>query len=551
MNKKFLTLLTLTFILGSSTAYAFSDTENHWAKDTINKAKELNIINGYEDDMFMPDNNMTRAELVSVVNRLLCLESESDKYIPDITRQDWFHSEIRKAIAVGIIQGDDQGLVHPNDYVTREQAILIFSRAFNIKANNVTESTSYSDDSEISDWARSGMITFISKNYINGYSDNTINPKGNITRAEVLTILNRIVSENISTNVVSKKLGGTAIIKEKNVSLANVEIFGDLIIGETSAKTVNMKNVIINGDLILYGSLLSENNTFTVKGTTFNMYNQKVNSNLYYENEEYGIKIALPDGASAIDYDSNKITNKDLQDTIIIQISKDDEYYFKNISDISQEAIAQLKTDSIFKKIEEGKIGSYPYILYKDNAKSNLLYIKRDNVVYGMLFINIVSENILDNTIANIDFTDGEQIESHKDIIYKNSKLSLKFTYKEGYVGVDDSYNTGVIYSGDSIFKLFIQVNSITDISDYSLSEIKALLRTLNTSDGKIVSESTGKVADHNSIRFEIVSEDSKIISLYVIIGNNLYNFIFKGEISEVESIGNEVFADIVSSIEF
>lgn len=551
MNKKFLTLLTLTFILGSSTAYAFSDTENHWAKDTINKAKELNIINGYENDMFMPDNNMTRAELVSVVNRLLCLESESDKYIPDITRQDWFHSEIRKAIAVGIIQGDDQGLVHPNDYVTREQAILIFSRAFNIKANNVTESTSYSDDSEISDWARSEMITFISKNYINGYSDNTLKPKGNITRAEVLTILNRIVSENISSSTVSKKLGGTVIIKDKNVSLANVEIFGDLIIGETSAKTVTMKNVIINGDLILYGSLLSEDNTFTVKGTTFNMYNQKVNSNLYYENEEYGIKIALPDGASAIDYNPNKITNKDLQDTIIIQISKDDEYYFKNISDISQEAIAQLKTDSILKKIEEGKIGSYPYILYKDNAKSSLLYIKRDNVVYGMLFINIVSENILDNTIANIDFIDGEQIESHKDIIYKNSKLSLKFTYKEGYVGVDDSYNTGVIYSGDSIFKLFIQVNSITDISDYSLSEIKALLRTLNTSDGKIVSESTGKVADHNSIRFEIISEDSKIISLYVIIGNNLYNFIFKGEINEVESIGNEVFAGIVSSIEF
>lgn len=551
MNKKFLTLLTLTFILGSSTAYAFSDTENHWAKDTINKAKEMNIINGYENDMFLPDNNMTRAELVSVVNRLLCLESESDKYIPDVTRQDWFHSEIRKAIAVGIIKGDDQGLVHPNDYVTREQAILIFSRAFNIKANNVTESTSYSDDSEISDWARSEMITFISKNYINGYSDNTLNPKGNITRAEVLTILNRIVSENISSSAVSKKLGGKVIIKDKNVSLDNVEIFGDLIIGETSAKTVTMKNVIINGDLILYGPLLSENNTFTVKGTTFNMYNKKINSNLYYENKEYGIKIALPDGASAIDYNPNEITNKDLQDTIIIQISKDDEYYFKNISDISQEAIAQLKTDSIFKKVEEGKIGSYPYILYKDNAKSNLLYIKRDNVVYEMLFINIVSENILDNTIANIDFTDGEQIESHKDIIYKNSKLSLKFTYKEGYVGVDDSYNTGVIYSGDSIFKLFIQVNSITDISDYSLSEIKALLRTLNTSDGKIVSESTGKVADHNSIRFEIVSEDSKIISLYVIIGNNLYNFIFKGETNKVESIGSEVFADIVSSIEF
>lgn len=551
MKKKFVTLLTLTFILMSSSVFAFSDTENHWAKDTINKSKDMNIINGYENDLFMPDNNMTRAELVAVVNRLLCLESESDRYIPDVTRQDWFHSDIRKAIAVGIIKGDDLGNVSPNDLVTREQAILIISRALNISGNNVIKQTSYLDDAEISAWARSEMITFISKNYISGYGDNTIKPKGNITRAEVLTILNRIICENLSTSIVNKKIGGTAIIKEKNITLSSVEIFGDLIIGESAAKTVSMTNVVISGNLILYGDINSQKNVFIVKGSTIKSYNQKVNSNLYYENAEYGIKIALPDGATAIDYVSGENINKNLQDTIIMQISKLDEFYFENLTTISQKEIAKIKTDSIFKELESGTIKGYPFILYKDNANSYLLYIKRDNVVYGMLFINIVSDNILDNTISNIEFIDGNQITSHKNIIYRNRKLSLKFTYKEGYVGVDDSYNTGVIYSGDSIFKLFIQVNSITDISDYSLTEIKALLKTLNTSDGKIVAESMGKVADHDSIKFEIISEDSKIISLYVIIGNNLYNFIFKGDIDKVESVGNEVFANIVSSIEF
>lgn len=551
MKKKFVTLLTLTFILMSSSVFAFSDTENHWAKDTINKAKDMNIINGYENDLFMPDNNMTRAELVAVVNRLLCLESESDKYIPDVTRQDWFHSDIRKAIAVGIIKGDDFGNVSPNDFVTREQAILIISRALNISGNNVIKQTSYLDDAEISAWARSEVITFISKNYISGYGDNTIKPKGNITRAEVLTILNRIISENISSSIADKKIGGTAIIKEKNITLNNVEIFGDLIIGESVAKTVYMRNVVVNGNLILFGDINSGKNVFIVKGSTIKLYNQKVNSNLYYENAEYGIKIALPDGATAIDHVSGETINKNLRDTIIMQISKSDEFYFENIQSISLGEIAKIRTDSIFTLVETGKINDYPYALYKDDTNSYLLYIKRDNVVYGMLFINIVSDNILDNTISNIEFIDGNQVTSHKNIIYRNRKLSLKFTYKEGYVGVDDSYNTGVIYSGDSIFKLFIQVNSITDISDYSLTEIKALLKTLNTSDGKVVSESIGKVADHDSIKFEIISEDSKIISLYVIIGNNLYNFIFKGDIDKVESIGNEVFSNIVSSIEF
>ncbi len=56
MNKKFLILLTLTFyIIISSSTFAFSDVDGHWAEKVINDAKQSNIVNGYTDDIFMPD----------------------------------------------------------------------------------------------------------------------------------------------------------------------------------------------------------------------------------------------------------------------------------------------------------------------------------------------------------------------------------------------------------------------------------------------------------------------------------------------------------------
>jgi len=101
MNRRFLFLLTLTLCTAmTSEAIAFSDVEGHWAEKSIQKAEEMKVITGYENNRFMPDSYMTRAELVTIINRFLEIQSETDKYIPDVTRQDWFHSDVRKALSV-------------------------------------------------------------------------------------------------------------------------------------------------------------------------------------------------------------------------------------------------------------------------------------------------------------------------------------------------------------------------------------------------------------------------------------------------------------------
>lgn len=552
MNRRFLFLLTLTLCTAmTSEAIAFSDVEGHWAEKSIQKAEEMNIINGYEDNRFMPDSYMTRAELVTIINRFLEIQSETDKYIPDVTRQDWFHSDVRKALSAGIIKGDANGYVRPNDYVTREEAAVIMCRAFYSEADGNVDTLSFKDNDSISSWSRADILTFVKKGYITGYPDGELKPKNNITRAEIITILERIIAGDIEAPMRDKKVNGNWIINQKNSQLRNVEFFGDLIIGETAGESLYLSNVVVNGNLVLYSPVDLQKNKVTVKGKIIKAYDKKIESTFHYTNSTYGVNFSLPTGAKV--FETTEITSSvyDYDDVIIIDIKEDESYYFKDIHKISAEEIKSRKSDSIYKLIESDKFGFYPYEIYKDNANSSLLIIKRDNIVYSLLFINVVSDNILDNVISNIQFTNGEKTLNYAEKIYRNSKLCLKFTYRDGYVGVDDSYNTGVIYSGDPFFKLFIQVNMITDIDEYSVEEVTALLKTLIKSDGTIVSQKISKISNHDAIFFEVDDGENKIISLYVIVGNNLYNFIFKGEKARVDSLGKEMFLDIVSSMEF
>lgn len=552
MNRRFLFLLTLTLCTAmTSEAIAFSDVEGHWAEKSIQKAEEMNIINGYEDNRFMPDSYMTRAELVTIINRFLEIQSETDKYIPDVTRQDWFHSDVRKALSAGIIKGDANGYVRPNDYVTREEAAVIMCRAFYSEADGNVDTLSFKDNDSISSWSRADILTFVKKGYITGYPDGELKPKNNITRAEIITILERIIAGDIEAPMRDKKVNGNWIINQKNSQLRNVEFFGDLIIGETAGESLYLSNVVVNGNLVLYSPVDLQKNKVTVKGKIIKAYDKKIESTFHYTNSTYGVNFSLPTGAKV--FESSEVTSSvyDYDDVIIIDIKEDESYYFKDIHEISAEEIKSRKSDSIYKLIESDKFGFYPYEIYKDNANSSLLIIKRDNIVYSLLFINVVSDNILDNVISSIQFTNGEKTLNYAEKIYRNSKLCLKFTYRDGYVGVDDSYNTGVIYSGDPFFKLFIQVNMITDIDEYSVEEVTALLKTLIKSDGTIVSQKISKISNHDAIFFEVDDGENKIISLYVIVGNNLYNFIFKGEKARVDSLGKEMFLDIVSSMEF
>lgn len=548
MRGKNIFIITMLILMNlSSTSFAYNDTKDHWADDTISKMSEYNIIKGYTDDSFKPDNEMTRAEFIVVINRLLGLERESSKYIPDISRQDWYYSDIRKAVAAGIIMGDQEGYIHPNAKITREEAVTILARAFKIEAP-MQDELRYIDEYEISSWARNSVGTFVNKGYIKGYTDNTIRAKSTIKRAEALTIIERIVPNILVTNVYDGLITGNALVYTNNVTLNNLKISGNLMIAGNVSNTLIAKNVSVNGDLIICEET-EEIANIRYDGKRYEIYPIGKIENQNYINEEYGIKFSVPNNAVVKEFSGDNEIDFTEKDLIVIDIKQNEDYYLKNIKTIAKEETK--KYANLFGFIETGKVGIADYALYDDRENAQMIVIKRDSVVYTLIFFNIVSDNFVDNVLSTMELLKTENITDSKYLIYKNSTLSLKFTYRDKYVVVDDSYNTNNINEANGLFKLFIQVNTITDIQNYNMSQIKALLTSLVRNDGEIIKSETMKLMNNDAIKYKVQSEEKIIYSLYVVIGNNLYNFIFTGDEYGMNEVGEELFDEIIKTLEF
>lgn len=548
MNKKAIFIISLlAFMSMFNVSFAFTDTENHWASDTINQFEKYRIVTGYDDNTFKPDDCMTRAEFITVINKILGSEAESAKYIPDISRDDWYYHEIRKAVKLGIVQGDDQGYIYPNAPITREEAVVILGRAFKIK-NAYTIKTSSTDAYAISKWARGEFYAAVNYGYITGYEDQTLRPQGTITRAEVITIISRIIPNILTIDVYSGDIHGNTLVYSDNVVLTNATVTGSLFISNSAIGTLKAKNVIVERDLVVGNDNHSALKDIKVTGDTYE-FTTGVEELINFQDDEYGIRFTIPESVTMHREDDEKI-NYRTNDLIIVDIEQNDEYYFMSIDTLARARANEY--DNLFAVQEAGEKDGKEYILYRDAKNQNMLVIKRDNIVYELVFFNIESENLVDNVLATLEFFETEKVKDIPNKTYKNTKLGLKFVYKDKYVVVDDSYNTGNVNEEKGFFKLFIQVNTIIDIQNYSVSEIAYLLSTIARNDGEIIESSTTKIFNNTAVKFKILSEEGKIIdSLYIIIGNNLYNLIFTGNEAEMNEVGEGIFNDIINSLEF
>ncbi|HAU35537.1 MAG TPA: N-acetylmuramoyl-L-alanine amidase, partial [Lysinibacillus sp.] len=108
----------------------FTDTANHWAKDYIQQAAEAGMMNGYPDGTFKPNQNVTRAQVASILVRSLGITTQEKAPFTDIANYDAkTQSEIAAAYAHGIIKGAD-GEFNPAKPVTLAELALMIERAY-------------------------------------------------------------------------------------------------------------------------------------------------------------------------------------------------------------------------------------------------------------------------------------------------------------------------------------------------------------------------------------------------------------------------------------
>ena len=549
MHKKLLvSVIFLLIIFNVNMAFAYTDTAGHWAEKNINNLSVNGIINGYLDNTFRPNENMTRAELVAVINRILANQVQSTKYFADINSKAWYYADVRKAVQSGILEGDKAGNIRPNSLITREEAICMLQRAL-VPVNSEQIVPNFSDYSDVSKWAQASINTFIEKKYINGYSDNTIRPKGNITRAEVVTIISNIVDHYVSYGELRGNIYGNVLVRGGKVKLNYVTIHGNLIVTE-GASDISFKDVIIDGDLIYRREVEIPKTNFKVNGKTYDIIPVAVNDETKYENSIYGISFSIPKGATVIPIESEtQKVNYKTKNLMTIRIRQSEDLYFTSFtSGVFKE---RYRYSLPYEEISVGTIGFYKYAIYgyeKDN--SYFLYIKRDNVEYVIYFYNIANINVIENVIDSIKLYEGTGITNHSINTYRNPDLFLKFNYVD-YVAVDDSYNTGVVNENSSYYKLFIQVTNIIDLSNYSLDQLQVILESLEDTGSEILESKVKKVYTYDAIEYTVKNGEKVSKSLYVVISTKLYHFIFTSDESRMESAGEEIYNDIISNIEF
>jgi hypothetical protein len=182
----------------------FTDAADSWAKDAINNMGSRMIITGVGGNRFDPGRNITRAEFAAVVVRALGLPTGvGDTKFPDIEAGEWYAPFIETAVSYGLITGCGDGLFHPGDAITREQAMTLVARAMNLTGleqiltpeDIAALLSAFPDKGSVSGYAASGAAACVKTGLILGRSGQ-LAPGNFITRAEVAVIIERLLEKS-------------------------------------------------------------------------------------------------------------------------------------------------------------------------------------------------------------------------------------------------------------------------------------------------------------------------------------------------------------------
>lgn len=169
---------------------------NHWAGGAIAFASAHELFDGVTSSTFAPNVPMSRAMLATVLFRL---EGAGASWgmnpFTDVKNGTWYTDAVIWANSNRIVEGTGTGF-QPDASVTREQMVTMlyrYVRYLGLDTRAAGSLSRFSDSGKVSDWAYDAMSWAVGSGIIDGKGYNTIDPKGTATRAEVATIMQRLV----------------------------------------------------------------------------------------------------------------------------------------------------------------------------------------------------------------------------------------------------------------------------------------------------------------------------------------------------------------------
>lgn len=166
------------------------------APEQLISEEHIAYISGYPDGTIQPNGNITREEVVSAFYRLLKPEFKatietSENNFPDVSADRWSNTAISTMANGGFVVGDANGNFNPSAPITRAEFVTIATKFLgnNVSVPDVNQFTDISGH-----WAEKAILLAANGAYwISGYEDGTFRPDNYITRAEAMTIINKML----------------------------------------------------------------------------------------------------------------------------------------------------------------------------------------------------------------------------------------------------------------------------------------------------------------------------------------------------------------------
>lgn len=263
----------------------FTDFPTGWSREAMISAVENGLLNGRTSTTINPEDTLTRAEMATIINRAFGATVEADiSQYTDVSPTAWYYKEIAKAVNMRTFVGDSGNTMNPEANITREEVFTVIARAFVLSTDDHSSLDLFNDKNEISDWAMSATAALVANKYVNGYENNILAPKNNITREEFAQIMYNIVKIYYDgEGSLVGTINGNVLIRNGNITIDNVVINGDLIFGDgVGVDFIKLNNVIVNGRIVIRGGKEVTFKSTSVKGAVVvNNYNNTVNFNNY------------------------------------------------------------------------------------------------------------------------------------------------------------------------------------------------------------------------------------------------------------------------------
>ena len=179
--------------------------------ELLETEKHISYLNGYSDDVFKPESNMTRAETAQMFYNLLLDKNVSgESAFDDVSEEVWYYDAVTALANMGIIKGIGENSFNPDGNITRAEFVAIAMRFANVDVNG---SKTFTDVAQ-NHWAAKNISDAAYLGWISGSDDGTFSPDAFVKRASVAKIVNNMLGRKADIEYVHTHTGDVRLFND-------------------------------------------------------------------------------------------------------------------------------------------------------------------------------------------------------------------------------------------------------------------------------------------------------------------------------------------------